>query len=277
MKKTFKNSIRLVFIVLLVGYLKAYSQELKLEISLSKEVYLTGESIWLDATLTNISQDTVRSLCGLCLPCGCQFSVQITSEKGKNLKYTGPRWDFVPGSGFLINSGESYFECLDLTEYFAKLKSLEDHFFKQLKPGKYRVKSRYGMKKKSIYSNEIAFEVKSPRGSEGEAYNLLKEAWDLFFEKKRDEMRENLRKIIIEYPHTAYAEKAYKELFLRAELIEKCPNSGYTESALRALTDTLSLEKKQRFLQKIMTKHPKTRSAKFAEKMLKRLEGKQEK
>jgi hypothetical protein len=272
MKKTFKNSVKLMLILLLAGHLEAHSQQLRLEISLSKQVYLKGESIWLDATLTNISQDSVRSLCGLCIPCQCQFSVQVTDKKGENLNYTGPRWDFVPGSGFLINPGESFYECLDLTEYFGELKSLEDHFFKQLKPGKYSVKSRYAMKGKSIYSNEIVFEIKSPSGSEEEAYNLLKKAWTLFFQKKRIEMRENLREIVIQYPNSAYAEKAYKELFLTVELIEKCPNSGYTENALVRLTDTLSLEQKHKSLHEVINKHPSTRSAKFAEKMLKKIE-----
>ena len=265
-----------ISLVVLCLNLKPDNTPLKLEIKTSKDVFLLSEPLWLDVTLTNIRQNSVRSLCGLCIPCQCQFSVQVTDKKGENLNYTGPRWDFVPGSGFLINPGESFYECLDLTEYFGELKSLEDHFFKQLKPGKYRVKSGYAMKGKSIYSNEIVFEVKSASGSEEEAYNLLKKAWTLFFQKKRDEMREHLREIIIQYPNSVYAEKAYKELFLTVELIEKCPNSGYTESALQRLTDTLSLEKKQDVLHTVIAEHPSTRSARFGEKMLKKLETKKE-
>gem|GEM_PF-1434849 len=54
------------------------------------------------------------------------------------------------------------------------------------------------------------------------------------------------------------------------ELLEKCPDSGYNYR-LRGRINKMSKEEKQRFLEKVMKEHPKTRSAKFAEQLLRSL------
>ncbi|MGB2697981.1 MAG: hypothetical protein WBD28_09025, partial [Candidatus Zixiibacteriota bacterium] len=247
--------------------LKADNTPLKLEIKTSKEVFLRSEPIWIDAILSNISQDTVR-VYGLCLPCQSRFHVEVKDEKGNTLKYTGPVYDMIPGSGWIMHPEESYHKCLNLLDYFFQYKNLiELVFLKGLKPGTYTVRARY----ETTNSNEVKFEVKEPEQSEKEAYQLVKDAY-YSQTKKPDSTSEYFKQLVNSFPKSAYAEIGYKELYHDKKLLENFPNSGYTERTLERLTDTLSLEQKYEFLHKVINKHPNTRSTKFAEKMLKTIE-----
>lgn len=251
--------------------IRANDTPLKLEISFSKDSYLVNEPIWIDAILYNISEDTVR-VYGLCLPCQSIFNVEVIDEKGNTLKYTGPVYDMIPGSGWIMHPEESYYKCLNLLDYFFQYKNLiELVFLKGLKPGRYTVRARY----ETTNSNEVKFEVKEPERSEKDAYQLVKDAY-YSQTKKPDSTSEYFKQLVNSFPKSAYAEIGYKELYLDKKLLENFPNSGYTERTLERLTDTLSLEQKYEFLHEVINKHPNTRSTKFAEKMLKKLETKKE-
>lgn len=119
-----------------------------------------------------------------------------------------------------------------------------------------------------MISNEVRFEVRPPTGEEKKAYRLLEEAYHFHVQLKVDSMDQKLHQIIASYPKSVYAENACKELVLREMLIQKFPNSGYTLSALRAIANRKSEQERKEFLQKIVEEHPETRSAKFAEQML---------
>ena len=248
------------------------AQSLKLEISLSKRVYLEAEPIWLDLTLTNISQDTARTW-GLCLPCLQEFKVMVKDEKGDTLEYTGLHYEIIRGPGWLMEPGENYYNCLDLSEHYGHspeplFPMVIFTFTKSIKPGKYTATAKYRIRSHTIRSNEVKFEVKPPTGEEKAAYLLLQEAYLFYIEIKLDSMSQKLHEIISSYPKSGYAEKACKHLVLNEMLIQKFPDSGFALSALRTTANKKSEQEKKEFLQKIMKEHPATRSAKFAEQML---------
>lgn len=271
MKKMYSNWLLLMIAIFLLGNTAAQAQPLKLEIGLSKNIYLEGEPIWLDATLTNISSDTVR-IWGMCLSCQYGFIVELKNEKGKILPYKGVKRNVILGPGFIIHPKETYYECYDLVQAFSQERILSRFFLTALDSGKYSVKAKYGLKKgeviESIESNEISFEIKPPTGKEAKTYQLLKNAHKNFCAENYTLMRQNLERILTEFPQSVYGQKACKELFRRKTLIEKFPDSGFTKSSLRVLTRKMTEEKKQTFLQKIIKEHPDTRSAKFAQKIL---------
>ncbi|MFX1537682.1 MAG: hypothetical protein ACFFDI_26085 [Promethearchaeota archaeon] len=261
------TTIFLGIVILVINPLKATDPKLALEIRTSKEVFLRSEPIWIDAILSNISQDTVR-VYGLCLPCQSIFRVEVIDEQGNALKYTGSVYDMIPGSGWIMHPGDRYFKCLNLLNHFYQYKNLvELVFLKSLQPGRYTVKARY----ETANSNELEFEVKEPEQLEKEAYQLVKDAY-YSQTKKPDSTSAYFKQLVNSFPKSAYAEIGYKELYYDKELLENFPNSGYTENALVRLTDTLSLEQKHKSLHEVINKHPSTRSAKFAEKMLKKIE-----
>lgn len=266
MKQIIKISLKLILIIVSLSNLEAEAQELKLEISLSKATYLEMEPIWLDATLTDTGKDTVRVM-GIGLPSGWGFKLEIKDEKGNILKYTGPEYDYAPGPGYLLNPEESYYECFNLTECFGELRVLEDFFLPTLKIGNYTAKGEYWLGRDfKISSNEIRFEVKSPMGDEKKAYQLLKKAREYRFAKEHD-LKNVLRELLVSYPKSVYAERVSKELLDREAFLDKFPNSGFNQTALRALA-RIAKQKKQEFLKKVIDKYPDTRSAKFAQKIL---------
>jgi hypothetical protein len=60
-------------------------QQLQLKIGLSKTTFLLNEPIWLDATLTNVSADTVR-IFGFWPPAqGDRFGIEIKKRAGEIL------------------------------------------------------------------------------------------------------------------------------------------------------------------------------------------------
>jgi hypothetical protein len=270
-----KLLIRMPVILLLtficsVGTAQDKVQEFKLQISLSKDSYLEAEPIWLDATLTNIGKDTLRIL-GLGLPSGWGFKLEIKDEEGNILKYTGPEYDYAPGPGYILKPQESYYECFNLNKCFGGLRSLEDFFLPTLKVCNYTAKAEYWIERDlKISSNEIKFEVKSPTGDEQKAYELLRK--NLYQITKEDNYKKSdLKQLVTLFPNSVYTERAYKELLSREEFIEKFPDSGFNQTALRVMTERMVAEKKeeekQRLLKKIISDYPKTRSAKFAEKI----------
>lgn len=266
MPNIIKISLKVILIILCLSNLETKAQELKLEISLSKVTHLEMEAIWLDASLTNMGKDTIRIM-GIGLPSGWGFKLEIKDEMGNILKYTGPEYDYAAGPGYLLNPGESYYECFNLPECFGKVHFLEDFFLPTLRIGKYTAKGEYWLRRDSkISSNEIRFEVKSPMGDEKKAYELFKKAREYRFAKEHD-LKNVLKELLVSYPKSVYAERASKELLDRETFLDKFPNSGFNQTALRALA-RMAKQKKDEFLKKVIGKYPDTRSAKFAEKIL---------
>jgi hypothetical protein len=273
MKRLVRMSVSLLLLFICgVGTAQDKVQEFKLQISLTKDTYLEAEPIWLDVTLINVSQDTARAW-GLCLPCQMGFEVIVLDERGDTLEYNGLLYDMKRGPGWIMKPGETYYNCLDLSEHYGDAPEplapmATFTFTKSLKPGKYTVTSSYHIRSQTIESNQVKFEVKPPTGEEKEAYVLLQEAYIFYIRSKLDSMTQKLHEINSLYPKSGYAEKACKHLVLDEMLINNFPNSGFTLSALRAKASRKNEKEKKEFLQRIISNHPETRSAKFAEQML---------
>lgn len=271
MKRLYRNLAGFMVVVALI-FSPAISsaKQLQLEISLSDTSYYICRSIWLDAQLTNISADTVR-IRRFLFPGGDNFNIVITSQRGDTLRPVFI-WEFLPGSGFLLNPKETYYHCFDLTEVFHNYEvgpsSPVNQFTTSLAPGEYEVSAEYCFGHKRISTPKIPFEVIKPTGTEAEVLKLYIGAYQGFLGKNYQLSKEKLIKIITSYSESIYAERAYWKLKKYDELLEKCPNSGFNLTTLRTLTNKMNKKQKQEFLQKIIKKHPDTRSAKFAEQML---------
>jgi hypothetical protein len=263
---------RIILIVLLLMQLipnvsLAADQRLQLEISLSKEIYILREPIWLDVTLTNITADTIRII-RLDPPCQGGVGIVLRDSIGREIPYTGPSIMLGPRKDFILDPGEQYYDCFNLLELYpsSKIKGLIDaYFLPYLLPGRYKVRAQY----RSAYSQEIEFEVIEPSGDEREAYQLLRKAFTFLLDKKSDLMIEKFQEVVDKYPTSVYAEKAFKELFRRREMLQRFPNSGYNQVILRILTGKMPEENREEFLEVIVNEHPGSRAAKFAEQMIK--------
>jgi hypothetical protein len=246
-------------------------QQLKLEIELSKMIFLVGEPIWLDVTLTNVSTDTVRIL-GLCLPCrDGSFDIEIEDGDGNVMTYSGPVNVMTSRKGWLIEPNEQYYNCFNLSQFYGSFKNglIGSTWLRFLPPGKYRVRALY----LHTYSQRLEFEVLEPEGEEKQAYDELYNAFlSLFPGRQFDSVIQRLEKLIERFPNSVYIEKAYWHLPDDRGFLQRFPNSGFNESNLRILTSELASEQKREFLEKVIQDYPESRSAKFARQMLKWLE-----
>lgn len=270
MKKMKKNCFPLLISLFLLGTSLVQAQTLKLEISLSDTTYYICQSIWLDVELTNISEDTVRTF-GFEFPGGSGLNIVLMNEKGDTLKPV-LLFEFLDWSGFILNPEETYYETFDLADIFQNYErgtpSAFSQFIRSLAPGRYEVFAKYYFRHKNISTPKISFEVIEPIGPETKALKLYEEAYWEFLKNNFQLSNERLVRIITNYPKSIYAEWAYWKLKKDNELLKKCPNSGYSRNALLHLTDKMSSEKKQEFLRAIIKQHQETRSAKFAQRML---------
>ncbi|MGB2698553.1 MAG: hypothetical protein WBD28_11950 [Candidatus Zixiibacteriota bacterium] len=278
MKSNIETWMIITIIILTTVHLQANTKKLKLETDLSKEMYVVSEPIWLDITLTNISQDTVRTF-GPCIPCG-DTKLQIINEKGDTLPYVGVKADFA-GSGHLMQSGEQIYNCHNILEYYG---NREDLIRFRLRPGEYSVQATYyGSKSGIINSQKTNFEVKEPAGSEKEALTILKNGYSAQISKESESAIENFETLIQKFPKSVYVETAYFYLAasyqiykgdaekcrnLKVETLEKFPDSGYSRGIIAFLVRGKEPSQQKNFLLETTKKHPHTRAAKFAQKIL---------
>lgn len=246
------------------------AQSLRLDIGLSDTTYYVCQSIWLDAILTNISEDTVRTL-EFKFPGGDILNVALTNERGDTLRPVY-HFAFLDWSGVLLNPEETYYETFDLADIFHNYEVVPEssafQFTPPLAPGRYQVSAEYRSRHNRVGTPKITFEVIELTGSERQAFELYVEAYKNQNRKNYSLAKQQLNKLITSYPKSVYAEKAYWAFHRDDELLEKCPDSGYHQGHLRTKIDKMSKEEKQRFLQKVIKEHPKTRSARFAEQLL---------
>jgi hypothetical protein len=252
-------------------------QQLQLHTTLSDTTYLTCEPIWLDAELTNIGDDTLR-IWGFEFPGGSRLKLFLTDEQGDTLPL---RYQGFYGSwpGFILNPGETYFEAFALSEiFFSKyvLPPLPLYSIKagSLAPGRYQISTdyRHCYGSDTIRTSTINFKVVEATGPEQQALELFLEIYKSWMGSDHDKANQMLDKLKANYPKSVYLERAYL-MVGKEELLEKCPDSGYLLNHIGAAVEKISGEQeKRKFLEGIIQKHAGTRSARFAEQKLWRLE-----
>lgn len=271
MKRIYQNWVSLLAVsVLMFSPVKSWAQQLRLDISLSDTTYYICQPIWLDAQLVNISEDTVRTF-GFEFPGGSRLNILLTDESGDTLTPVFLR-EFLYWPGCLLNPKEGYYESFDLTYIFNNYEVVPEfpafQWTPSLAPGKYEVSAKYNFRNERPVAPKITFQVVEPEGTEREAFELYIQAYKNQNHQNYDQAKQQLNKLITDYPHSVYAERAYVRLSKYDELLEKCPDSGYLQGYLRTKVDKMSKEEKQKFVEKVIKEHPNTRSAKFAEQML---------
>jgi|GEM_PF-1126534 len=267
-----------LFIVLLSHDL-IQAQSLRLDISLSDTCYYVLQSIWLDAELTNIRADTVRTF-GFEFPGGDLLNIVLTEDSGDTLRPGFPYAFLVGWQGVLLYPKETYYETFDLAYIFTFHGPVPGNpAFQQppsLAAGRYEVYAEYPAGESRLSTPKLTFEVAEPTGAEREAFGLYVEAYRSRKRKDDSHAEQLLNKLVTDYPKSVYAERAYLRLFRDHELLEKCPDSGYLQRRLRGMINEMSKEEKHRFLEKAMKEHPGTRSARFAEQLLREVKRKDE-
>ncbi|MGB7060810.1 MAG: hypothetical protein WBF13_00475, partial [Candidatus Zixiibacteriota bacterium] len=179
MKKGNVNLFVFTICVLVLSAAVAQAQDLKLEIGLSDTTYYICQSIWLDAQLTNISEDTVR-VQTFKFPGGDILNVVVRNENGDTLRSV---WhaQFLDWSGFILNPEETYYEAFDLADIFHNYEVAPEfpafQWTPSLAPGRYEVSAEYRFRHNRVGTPKITFEVIEPTGTGRQAFELYVEAY----------------------------------------------------------------------------------------------------
>jgi hypothetical protein len=265
-------------LTLLAGSAPAQSQRLKLEIGLSQTQYLLYEPVYVDVTLTNLTSDTVKTIVMDPIAGYHSLDIELINEKGDTLNYTGPIATMSPDffKGELMQPGETWYVCSGLLGiYGVRDKGMVAHtFFPYLPTGIYRIRACHT----GVCSQQLEFEVVNPEGEERTVYDEMMAAYGRNDEPalRPGKLAPRLEEFLAKFPRNAYSEKVSYNLAIATgdylTFLERFPNSGYTQGAISYIVNSVS--DKEEFLKKVTADHPGTRSAKFAEQLLKRREKK---
>lgn len=271
MNRTYQNLAGLLAMsVLIFSPVNASGQQLQLDISLSDSTYYICQPIWLDVQLTNIGGDTARTF-GFEFPGGSGFNILLTNESGDTLTPVF-LWEFLDCPGFLLNPKEWCYQAFDLSDIFHNYEVVPEfpafQWTPSLAPGKYEVSAKYHVRNEGLGTDKITFQVIEPTGAEREALELYVEAYKNQKRNKSSLSKQQFDQLVASYPNSVYTERAYVRLSRYDVLLEKCPDSGYLQGYLKTKVDKMSKEEKHTFLDKVIKEHPKTRSAKFADQLL---------
>jgi len=291
-----KNYI--IFIHLLVSIFSSsiYSNENDwgLEITLTKQVYMSHEPIWLDILLTNNRSDTVRTH-GLELVNHRQFIIDIIDSNGELIEYTGGVSALLdlPGQ-LLLEEGEQDFGSFNLPPSFAQRGANSGYevpyqYFPYILKGTYTVQARF----EGSSSKELSFTVVEPSGQEIEALELIEKATSLWRQDDADPSSQVYQEVVDRFPNSPYAEMSlflslsyshkiwdkrrngtygnFEDAVFKKEMIKNYPNSGDAITWLDAITYDLDDELKMGIFNQFIKDHPNTRSARFAKQKHQRI------
>jgi hypothetical protein len=252
-------------------------QPLKAVISLDKGTFLVNEAIWLTIVIENVSQDKILEASAD--PMFGRVRIEVVSANGDTL-YGGCIMGDAAGTPPTLEPGEKDLSFVDLVGSVCNYGvENEDalHYGRLLPEGEFHVQVvvRFSDREAAthILSNKVDFEVAKPEGKEKEAYDLLvKGRKKCYPEKKWDEGREIIRKMIAKYPNSVYQDAAllfvtsrFNDEETALKFIEDRPNSGLAPSVILWTTPRRGEAiRRKRFLEEIAQNHPNTKAGIYA-------------
>ncbi len=296
----FRMSI-LSFLIIFVFWMEGVTdaQEVRVELRTDKKVYVTGEPIWVEIILHNVSQDTfdIRGI-------KWDKHLFVLDSKDRKLNPTliitwgsNVMWEptFLPGDTKKFHR--------ELTSHFG----YEAHRVPYFKQGNYRVffkaiegggskydnlieRRRY-YKPTLLESNEVFFEVVKPNDEDIIVLTLLRKALDYENERLWDKADSMFQIVLRDHPYSPYSVRALNMTALLykfspdenekrlakdryEQLVNKYPDSYY---AVEALWDVVQYydtrgekEMKLRFLEEVAKNHPETKAGREVQKWLNR-------
>ena len=260
------------------------------KIELDKEEYLLGENIWLDVTITNVSEEVQLNKSIICLSgYGFKFSV-INSDK-KKLQYMGSYtaiWDSEYPT--LIEPEGKIRKLINLKDQFKNLSRLPDEYQLQ---GNVELPFESECLLNNLTSNTLSFKIIEPDNEVKDVIALYQLADSLYKRTRfRDISLDMFEKLLNKYPNSIISEKCFGILKyneyeeknvkhdgdfypkLNNEMLKNFPESESNFSYLKTITYDMNYKKKVRYLKKIVKKYPDSKSADYASFLLKSIERK---
>ncbi len=294
------NKSQLIFSIILMCltiYTSSTAQDWGLEINLEKQNYILHEEIWLDVTITNITNNSIRTN-GIVAPNHFGFEIEIQDSSGKLLSYSGPNWDVTAGEGSIfLEPNQQEYECFNLTSFYNDIDDFSGYsvlplYFPFISKGNYTVQAKFD----GVSSNILSFTIEEPSDDEKKTLEIIEEASSVLRRDDYDPAGQKFQEVIDKFPNSVFAASCFRlsktftneakqarrlgifdGVGLRRELIQNYPNSGETQSWLKYLLYELEQSEKEKVIKKTIEKHPNSRSAKFAKQMFQGMPNKMKK
>ncbi len=282
MKKDIKLTlVKLIFMfgLMMFSSITVTAQQFSFDLSLEKQDYLLNETIWLDATLTNISTSPLNTD-GIAAPEHGGLTLKIINESGKLLDYTGPLWLFAKGEVgyYLLEPGDKQYNCFGLNYLYGVSQDDIDRtilgsYFPQFPVGSYTIQGVF----EGVKSNLLSFNVIEPSGDEKEVFDLLIAGSSSWRKSDRIPAGNKFQEILDRFPNTVYGETCFHlaktnlgtldGMDLTKQKLERFPNSGSAKGWLNAIIANLDKTKKEAVFNKTISDNPNSRAAKFAKQI----------
>jgi hypothetical protein len=244
-------------------------RDLKLRIDLEKECYLLDEPIWVDATLTNVGQDTVW------LPLPPQILLRTIklnvvrigadslANKGAYEIRMRERHPVAPGQGLT--------DSFDILDYYCSKAEKFTRPGSDLPVGIYSVRGEsFG----AITSRDVLFEIIEPTGRNLAIHQAMRRADRLSHEYHRQQAVASLESVLPMLEGSPYKEKVlYKlgglwnkfererEVEAYRDLIELNPDTRYASHIVKQIMYEMSRSEAESFVQGLESAPPNSRGA----------------
>jgi hypothetical protein len=271
----------------------AQSNNLRLEVYLSKNIFLKGEQIYLNNLLINKGDQSIKSR--KLKPGDLYYKVKIKNSTGNIFKYLNNIQYFRDTAlSLLLPPNDTVNQMLELIGNYSPIKqnwtSLTTKCF--FPADKYSIYTTLETGYRIITSNELSFEVIEPNGEDLSAYHMLEEASEYFIKRDFKTSARILNSIQDKYPKSPYSLQALRQIMVMytftensekqkvgydaaMKLIETYPTSEASDYALtHILTRTKKIlttqEMRKNLLQKISISHPNTEIGRRASNIIKK-------
>ena len=217
-----KNILYKTFLILIFNFISLFAQDLEISLTMDKSDFLKYEPIDCIAELKNISNNTILITKALDLEYETTGTdILLFDESGQRV-YTQGHLQFSGdvSSGIKLPPGQSLVSFINLTKLgFGDVDNenwIEGPLLRNiyLTTGKYKIQLSYfyfyGKDKKTIYSNQIDFNVIEPNTSDIVVYNEIRNTWKEIFNTPKTDMGNAFNKLINKYPKNQYMASIFK-------------------------------------------------------------------
>lgn len=281
-----KNIIFFIICILSTQILSAQEKKWEFKIELDKQEYLLEENIWLDVSITNISEDTLFSI-DYIPSSGCGFDFIVQNSLGQEVLYSGTYTNaaFKPRT-YPILPGQQIYACFNLKNLYYSLSYSTGEFSIQ---GFVDLPFKNECYFDDLKSNKLQFTISEPTGSEKGAYQLISAAYDENRFCSADTAITIYQQVLDSFPQSVYGEESYSKVIIEKlrnidnrpqkeidyiALANKClfkyPNSGHTKSFLQRilyLAEKTDMKMSKRLMQSTIQASKNTRLNKLAKRI----------
>lgn len=276
--------IKITMVLILLLLSTSNAQQLKLNITSLKNIYLKGEPIQISIGVKNEGGKNIDgNFHGT-------MELKLINDSGKELEYIGPSVDSFSPITDILESNEEVYNIIEVNRYYGKLFNLAyyDHY---LDTGNYTLQVIFSHHIQKPISEQVSFQVENPYDEELIVYNIFIDIIEGEVKGKysANEVAQKLVQLHKTYPNSVYStnilsllDAVYdislgehdKAVKIREELVMKYPSVKAWWALEAVLKRKKSKSDKIEYVKELLINNKGTIMEKLYEQKLQNLEKK---